>query len=135
MKNLVDILLEKLDINKVRLKDGFPFDENDLEIIKFLKEHGFKDLKNSRAWLTEFEDAHDRCFKWDDNTEVSRICFADTSKKRISKENPIFYIEISFINDRNGRWNYLKATGQTVYDHKVCDKDEWLIEVNKHFDF
>jgi len=112
MKNLVDIMkfvskdtiYEKLDINKVSLNEDleFPIDGKPSDVFLWLKKNKFKQFDcNDEHIKTQFNNKNARCFATQQrksltysNQQTVFIWFADTSKKKISEDNPIFLYKI-----------------------------------------
>lgn len=94
MKNLKDSILEKLSIDSIAPDIEFPIDGTIRDMIEFLKEEGFKEVANSSGNMmsTILNRESNKCFINYNNTT---IWFADTSKKEVSEDNPIFLIEKS----------------------------------------
>ncbi len=98
MKNLVDIL-EKLDINKVNIKDkgfvkNFPLNSEIEEIAKYLKNYGFREIEwpiisDFGEFKQDIEKENGRVFARYKNVMVR---FANTSIKKIENNNPVFVI-------------------------------------------
>jgi len=134
MKNLVDVL-EKLKVDDISLNE-FPANGTLDDIIEFLKNSNF-------IIIEEANPLADSTVRKLINTEHKKICFiykfmshfilrfADTSKKEISTENPIFIL----VKDNNRYKNIYTYRIFTQYDdgHKDLDKEEWTKLINKRF--
>lgn len=127
MKNLKEILLEKLSIDSITPDIEFPIDGTCDKILEFLKEQGFKEVANSTSDSISkiLNIKRNKCFINYNNTT---IWFTDTSKKEVSEDNPIFLIEKSS-----------KASSFSVYIPKKVivnnDKKAFLEELNKCFNW
>lgn len=123
MKNLKD-MLEKLKVDDIKINAEFPIDGDRWDIVDFLKGKGFKKVSEFGYF-----DGHAiaKCFMVD----TMSIYFADTSKREISNENPLFYIGKSgtgnFIYDVYGKEH---DTFATIVEN---DKKKFLEELNKRF--
>lgn len=96
MRSIKDILIEKLDINKVSL-DKFPIDGNPVDIAKFLEKYNFEEVLDSYDYesvndtLIALSKCRNKCYMLDIDTDRwIRIC--DTTKEKISKNNPCVFI-------------------------------------------
>ena len=130
MKNLRDVL-EKLRVDDIVLNDKFPIDGTLDDMIEFLKDKGFKEVvKQSGTPASEaLNKEKNKCFIKDKIKNVYHLWFANTSKQKISKDNPIFFIDetLLFYNVY-----YIGQAGYTV-DIVIRDKKEFLKELNKRF--
>jgi hypothetical protein len=130
MKNLNNYIVERIIIaERIRIDNvkqvKFPIDDTIYEILEFLKEQGFKEVPNStRNTMSKMLNMErNKCFIAYNNT----IWFADTSKKEVSEDNPIFLIEKSS-----------NTSSFSVYIPKKVivnddNKKEFLKELNKCF--
>jgi len=100
MKNLVDILLEKLDIDDVKIGNSkyfvkdFPLDNTIEKIVNYLKDNDFKEvswptMKELSEFKKDLEKENWKVFTMYGN---EMIRFANTTYDTISKDNPIFVI-------------------------------------------
>ena len=128
MKNLKDILVEKLKVDDIVLGEKFPIDGTVEDMIEFLEDAGFVPVEENHNYKGSVDDIFDynntKCFL----KENKRFWFADTSKEKISKSNPIFFIvmpekifKVYYCNNYN--------TIDIVEDNKK----EFLKELNKRF--
>ena len=128
MKNLKDIL-EKLKIDDIKLTGNFPIDGTIEEMAKFLEEEGFQHLASDIVTIPAANNAKAKCFMLD-KTETE-LWFADTSKEKISRKNPIFSIEIYYKSIVFSTYSYnSRGFYERIIDN---DKEEFLEELNKQF--
>ena len=131
MKKLIDVL-EKLKIDDIRI-DKFPINGTIEDVIEFLKEQGFEDIKQRGPKDNVFNSKESKCFTYIE--ELKRVWFADTSKKTISKENPIFVVK--FFKDikevSSYEYNVYYLINKNVEFIVRNDKKEFLEELNKRF--
>jgi len=126
MKDLYSIY-EKLDINKVSLDDKFPIDGTLEDIAEFLEEEGFQQIEYGYV-KTAFNELKAKCFMRD----TTSIRFADTSRREVSKDNPIFYIHLG--NRKEYSVFYCGSDNDgLIADIVENDKKEFLKELNKVF--
>ena len=118
MKNLKDSILEKLRVDDIIINNEFPIEGTMDDMIKFLEENGFVAADESHNYKGTADDMFDhnksKCFYQTSN----RFWFADTSKEKISKKNPIFFIAIT----------------EKIFSVYYCDSDEpyWGIDIVKN---
>ena len=125
MKNLKDVL-EKLKVDDIVPDAKFPIDETEEDIIVFLKHEGFETIKQDTDFPSKvFNSKKGKCFY----TSQNRIFFADTSKRPISKNNPMFFIYCTF--DYYNVY-YVDEFDETV-DIVRNNKKKFLEELNKRF--
>ena len=134
MKNLKDILnntiLEKLKVDDITF-DGFPIDGTLDDIIKFLENNNFEYTHINGAIDEWFNNYKSKCFYKTENL----LWFGDTSKEKISKDNPIFIYRILnntfgvYYCDNDGRICWIVYAGSK----KSEDRKEFLEELNKRF--
>ena len=91
MKNLKDVL-EKLKVDSIVLDKEFPTSENLEDIIKFLKEEGFKEYKIDKTGVIGTLNKNKGKIFLLSDYGYDRIWFADTSKEEISAKNPVFLL-------------------------------------------
>ena len=129
MKNLKDSILEKLKVDDIKLNIDFPIDNTLKDIAKFLKKQGFIGITGQDSNYALFNFQKNKCFTYND---TKSIWFADTSKEKISKENPIFFIECNqlFLSYKYDV-GYLTNRGITFIVGN--DKEKFLQELNKRF--
>lgn len=126
MKELKDILLEKLSIDDINLNEEFPIDGTLEEIIDFLKSKGFKEIETGDNQINEIlNKKRNKCF----TLFSGRIWFADTSKGDISKKNPLFYIDTY---NSHLLVYYIDKYRDKIYITED-DESEFLEELNKRF--
>ena len=134
MKNLKEILnntiLEKLKVDDITPDIEFPIDGTLDDIAKFLEDAGFVAAEESHNYKGTVDDIFDynksKCFL----KENIRFWFANTSKEKISKKNPIFFIEKS-----EKIFKVYYCNNYTTIDIVDNDKKEFLEELNKRFDW
>ena len=127
MKNLKDSILEKLKVDDIVLIEEFPIDGTIEEIMKFLEGQNFIDISMRHGSISRmFNDMKKKCVAKFGN----RLSFADTSKEKISKDNPIFYI---CLVDPIVYSVYYKNIYDNTIDIVENDKKEFLEELNKCF--
>jgi len=131
MKNLKDAILEKLKVDDIVLEEKFPIDGTLDDMIKFLEGNGFKYVRCDGAIDKWFNKYKSKCFY--KNSE--RLWFADTSKEKISEDNPIFSYRVQhksftvyYCNQGIVYW----LAGETIENSKE-NKEEFLRELNKRF--
>ena len=123
MKNLKDSILEKLKVDDI-IFGKFPIDGTLDDMIKFLEEKGFQQV-NYGYVKTAFNEPKAKCFM----IFTTTIRFADTSKKEVSKDNPIFYIDFEDKKD----YSVFYCGNGLITDIVVNNKKEFLQELNKRF--
>lgn len=134
MKSIADIY-EKLKVDDINLNEvKFPIDGTLDDMIKFLEENEFKYVyvycgDNEDEYFNKYKS---KCF-YKDNYQ---IWFGDTTKEKISKDNPIFTYN-TFVNvfsvyyyDNKGRIIWLL---ETENKNSKENKKEFLEELKKHF--
>lgn len=125
MKNLKDTILEKLKVDDITFNE-FPIDGSIEDMIEFLKENGFRFIKNEEKISVLFDSANSKCY----TTYKNRIWFADTSKEKISKDNPVF----THVDDNHKLYTVYFINNLDSVEHIVeDDKKEFLKELNKRF--
>lgn len=99
MRELTTYINEKLDLNKVNLHDKFPIDEDSKKVIEFLKAQGFKELDDNKIhywskYFIEMDKMSAKVYSLTpaDDDNVDSLKFANTTKARISDNNPLFLI-------------------------------------------
>ena len=126
MKELREVILEKLRVDNIVLTAEFPIDGTIDDIIAFLENADFTYVLCNKGIDECFNKYKSKCFY--KNSEY--FYFADTSKEKISKNNPIFLIK-SISN------MLLFSVYCITYDemaYKVRNnKQEFLKELNKRF--
>ena len=104
MKNLKDILVEKLKVDDITFdkftRELTAKDMSVREFVKYLKNCGFEEKKyqNNKSVLDDVKDFNTykgRYYSYSIRSwaETPEIVFADTSKDIISKNNPLYYLE------------------------------------------
>ena len=126
MQKIVDIL-EKLKVDDIILYEKFPIDGSIEDMIEFLKENNFKFIKNVDSVRVLFDSANSKCY----TTYKDKIWFADTSKEKISKKNPVFtHVGSKHINTYTVYFiNNIGTVEHIVED----DKKAFMEELNKRF--
>lgn len=120
MKNLKDAILEKLKVDDINLNE-FPTSENLENVIKFLKKEGFKECQIiDGGVIYTFNENKGKIFLLS-NYKHDRIWFADTSKEKISKDNPVFFLIKE--GGMKMEWKYFGEDYATISSnkHKVID--------------
>ena len=128
MKELSNYIIEKLDINKVKLYDKFPIDGSFEDIDTFLKANNFK---YTNFWSNNVFDAinkeSDKVFYGQKETDdCFRFLIADTSKAKISDSNPLFIIRHKYGDDE-----ICYFYGDNLYTR--YSKKDFLKALNKKF--
>ena len=133
MKNLKDVL-EKLKVDDIVLDTVFPINGTLNDIIEFLKDNGFKYVRCGGGIDEWFNGYKSKCFyKTEEN-----LWFGDTSKEKISEDNPIFIYRILqnsfgvFYCDNSGNLYWLSGQKDKIKNSKE-NKREFLEELNKRF--
>ena len=126
MKELSNYINEKLDINNVRIAKKFPIKGSIKDVIEFLQDNGFTEMEHFRHPSRTKIDFDDRRAKTYLRSGEDSLYFADTSKKRISKENPIVFF--------GGRTrNFAYSDGETYHYFADNEVDKALELVNSIF--
>ena len=121
MKTIIDVL-EKLKVDDIVINKKFAIHTTFNDIVKFLEEEGFQRIDGSSV-SKAFNTAKSKCFMLEGND----IWFADTSKEKISKKNPVFYMNCGFIYS-------IYSMEHDILEYIVINnKKEFLEELNKHF--
>lgn len=131
MKNLKNILLEKLDISKVNLvPNKFPINGTLKEIEKFLEANDFENFDDYDLDMQYFSEYADFV-----NTEGKKLFlisttgkfvrFIDTSQKDLGEDNPMFCIKTNV--------DGLFAVEIDEFYQKCLDKKDFLKALNKRF--
>ena len=133
MKKITDIL-EKLRVDDIVFSEKFPIDGTIDDIIEFLKNQGFEDIDERGSKDKVFNSKESKCFSCLE--ELQRIWFADTSKGKISKSNPIFVIrffeDIKKVSSYSYSLYYLNNNRDVEFIVRD-DKEDFLKELNKRF--
>jgi hypothetical protein len=130
MKNLKDVL-EKLKIDDI-IFDVFPIDGTIDDVIKFIERQGFKDINERGGIAKRFSSHKNKCFVYIEDAR-ERLWFADTSKEKISKDNPIFLIKYNPKFSSNYEYCVYYRDNDLILDIVENDKKEFLEELNKRF--
>ena len=133
MKNIVDIY-EKLKVDDIVLNnEEFPINGTFDEMIDFLKEYDFKEVKYDfdkhflySESIRDFNNKHKRVFIA--NREEGEIIFADTSREEISAKN-LMYSIVPMIDEYTGR---CLRNEDTTFSNKYTEK-EFAKEMKKYF--
>lgn len=128
MKELSNYITEKLDINKVNIDKHleFPADSEPSKVFEWLEKYGFEFFfMNDDSIDTQFDNK--KILGYTANSSGSSIYFwfADTSKKKISKDNPVFSCKI------DGQDNDYYLFWRKKYNH--VQKEEFIEKLNKTF--
>ena len=129
MKSIKNVLnnaiYEKLKIDSIKIVPAkFPIDGSKREILEFLEEKGF--IKYNSEIDSIFYDIDSKLYY----TFAANLWFADTSREKISKNNPIFNID--FI-DRTYSVYYYTKKGGFMQNIVIADKEKFLKELNERF--
>lgn len=136
MKELINYINEKLDINKVSLKtESFPIEENTSNIIKFLKYCKFKEIDYSqklfyRVYLIDvMNSTKAKCFYYDKRD--GELAIADTQQNEISNQNPMYLISgLSKPYQARDYFGYYKVD-KDIADYDSYYVDEFLKKIEK----
>lgn len=127
MKNIIDIL-EKLSVDSIVLDVEFPINGTLEDICRFLEENDFKFIENVDQICILFNSAKSKCYTTYNN---KIIWFADTSKERISKKNPIFRrMKDDFMNTYTIYYTNNSGAVKFITDD---DRKAFLKGLNKYF--
>lgn len=122
MKELSRYIIEKLDINDIRLNE-FPLELTVESLIRYLKDCGYTEVPyisvpngNIFSYIPYFNEKHGKQFiytkKW------GEIYIADTSKSEISDKNPMFYLNIR--NDKPTEFEaYFKNRSKKINQNEL----------------
>ena len=128
MNQLSDYITERIRIDNVK-QVKFPIDGTLEEMTKFLESEGFRHLDSIIVTIPTANNANAKCFMYD--KAGTELCFADTSKEKISKKNPLFSIEIDFKSTVFSTYAYdSRGFYEKIIDN---DREEFLEELNKRF--
>ena len=133
MESLNNYITERIRVDNIKLE--FPVDGTDKEIIDFLKEYGFKEIKalpyftRYTDYVVPFNKYKDKCFGIEvEGTNNMDIYFTNTSKNEISKSNILYIIQTS-----PKIYKCRKVWGS---DYNMCtflDKNEFKKEMETYF--
>lgn len=137
MRELSNYIIEKLDINKVKLNE-FPISGPPEQVEQFLKASGFHEITTGRVLFSFLEISKlfndtlmtgkgDKVFYTRVDDDFYAIYFGDTTKGSISKKNPIY--SMAFEGDSDIIYRKIALL---CYE---MQKDEFLREINKNFNF
>ena len=127
MKELREVILEKLKVDDIVLTEKFPINGTVDDMIKFLKEQDFIHITNPPNGLLS-DTFNNKGGKYM-IVYIHTFYFADTSKGKISKDNPIFHISMPL-----GIFSvYYKGSNGSTIDIVENDKEAFLKELNKRF--
>lgn len=135
MKNLKDILVEKLGVDdiiteRIRIDNvkqvRFPVDGTVKDMVKFLKMNGFEEFgEENMSVVKQFNKEKIRGFMMNRDKDI--LWFADTTKNKISSMNPVFLYNIE-----EDCFKFIFHE----YDGSIeCYKYEFEEELNKRFGF
>lgn len=132
MKELTNYINEKLKVDDAIPDIKFPVDGSLEDIVEFLKEQGFKDVDKRGTKDLIFNSEKFRCFTYLKGLDGGEILwFADTSKGRISKDNPIFLIKS--LSNMHVFVVYYTVSAKMIYKTESDNKETFLEELNKCF--
>lgn len=133
MESLNNYITERIRIDNI--KPEFPVDGTDKEIIDFLKEYGFKEIKDLPNipfypdYAILFNKYKDKCFGIEvEGTNNMDIYFANTSKDKISKSNILYIIRTS-----PKIYECRKVWGDDIEMCTFLDKSEFKKEMETYF--
>lgn len=125
MKNLVDILLEKLDINNINIDAELPKDFNYDDVIAYLHKNRFNEIEYTKNGVYIFNNIpffNSKKGKYFMTSSAKEFFIADTSKGDISKKNPLVYIEWDYLKPNNRR--IVLFWGELKNERKIIDENE-----------
>ena len=100
METLNNYITERIRVDNIK-RPEFPINGTLDDVVKFLKEQGFKEIKDLpyftlyTNYVVPFNKYKDKCFAIEvDGTNTGIIYFADTSKDKISKSNILYIIRL-----------------------------------------
>lgn len=142
MKTLKDSILEKLNIDNVKIDIDFPEDLTLDIFINYLKERGFKekpfefrvDIYNDAKAFNKYRN---KCYELNHHVEKEEgidymeCIFADTSKSQVRKDNPIFYFKYNV--NSNTFYRIEIGFGSKDDYHIDIEQDEFIEKVKKYF--
>lgn len=135
MKNLKDIILEKLKIDDIVLsKEEFPANGTINDMIEFLEDAGFKKVSTSPNWANSFEKYKkykSKCYAVSRGT-VTYIEIMDRSNSMF--KNKLFYIKLDSTYKYNkDKYNIFDdiTIAERGSDSKHIPKEEFLKELSK----
>lgn len=114
MKNLKDIL-EKLKVDDISF-EKFPTNGTIEDIIKFLKTEGFKEYQISEGGIIPTFNKNKGKILLLSNYSYDRVWFADTSKEKISEQNPVFLIIKN--SGMKFEWKCFREDYMTIFSNK-----------------
>lgn len=129
------IIAERIRIDNIK-RPEFPIDGTVEDIIDFLKEYGFKEIKKIQVpstyindYVVPFNDYRNKCFYVDIvATNNTYIYFADTSKHRISESNAFYAI-----NKDNRSDNFFKIWDDDPDAFELLGKYGFKKEMETYF--
>ena len=130
MKTINDYIVERIKVDNIKPKE-FPVDGTIEDIEDFLKDNGFTQIETNISKLSDrskFLNKHNG--KYYMKYQVYRnktITFADTSSKKISNDNPMYYI-YPYVDKI-----YKKLTGESRYNISILSADEFKKEMENYF--
>ena len=135
MESLNNYITERIRVDNIKHPE-FPINGNTEEIVDFLKERGFEEIKDLphlpmyTDYVTVFNNTYkNKCFgvMVDSLSKRNIICFADTSRKKISESNMLYMIK-----DGSAYAQYRK-----IWDigdaYELLDEDEFEKEMKSYF--
>ena len=129
MESLNNYITERIRVDNIKHPE-FPINGNTEEIVDFLKERGFEEIKDLphlpmyTDYVTVFNNTYkNKCFgvMVDSLSKRNIICFADTSNGRISRKNPLFIWKILDNGTHEYQICYEPAKDDTVNHDKFVD--------------
>ena len=133
MKNLRDIILEKLKVDDISLvKKEFPIDGTINEIIEFLKDAGFKKVPSYAGWnatVENFKKNNVKCFSV--NIGATTIVeIIDRSNHKL--KNKLFTIKLSSYYNIDDKYTIDDdMTAKTDANVRTVPKEDFLKELSE----
>lgn len=132
MRELTTYINEKLDINKVNIKNKnfgkkFPIDGGMDEIKRYLLKNGFKEVNDRGNFDTYVGNLNSMATKVF-SVGLRQLRFADTTYDTINEENPIFAININSSTDVI--WS---TEAKYWWEHKIS-KEKFHDRLKERFD-
>ena len=129
MESLNNYITERIRVDNIKSRE-FPINGTLGEIIDFLKEHGFKEIKDlpnlSRYtdYVVPFNEYRNKCF----GVFKKNIFFADTSRKKISESNMLYMIKDEQIH---AKYRMIWDIDDLTYE--MPDEDKFKKEMETYF--
>lgn len=138
MKPLNKYITERIRIDNVKPRE-FPVDGKQYDAADFLEKNGFVEIKvmPELPWYSDYIDffnqCNGRCFgiKLKDVSDNQFICFADTSREKISKSNMLYMI--NFDPKTLNPIQYRKLWKASMYGLEMMNSYEFKKEMEIYF--